>query len=838
MKISWKWLSDYIDLVLTPEELAERLTMSGTEVAAVTRLGATWDKIYVGRIVELVPHPNADRLQLATVDYGGRSLTVVTGAFNIKVGDKVPLALPGAKLIDGHSAEYRQLILEPTSIRGIFSEGMVCSGKELGLSEDHEGILILDPQAKVGAELSEELGDIILDLEITPNRPDCLSVIGIAREVAALTGQSLQEPRVEIRETLGPIEGFVNVEIADPDLCPRYVAGLIAEVHIAPSPRWMQDRLRAAGLRPINNIVDITNYVMLEWGQPLHAFDYEKIAGNKIIVRRAKTAEQLVTLDGVEHLLTAEMLVIADAERAIALAGVMGGADTEVTEKTSTILLESANFDPLSIRRTARSLRLSSEASRRFEKGLSREQPLPALRRAIQLMQQLAGGQVAKGVIDSYPAKSAPKQILLTEDEIRRILGLSFGLERTAAILHSLQCETSVQGQGLLVTVPSHRTDISLPADLIEDVARIVGYEAIPSVMPAGRLPDPSQNRALYWENVVRDVLVGCGFTEVITYSLTSRRRLEKLVPTEPAKMAVPEWMTDLRSQIESRVMPLHMEPLSLVNPLSIEMECLRTTAIVSLLETLSDNLRNIDRDIFLFEVGRIYLPRPADLPEERRVLTMVMGAYRSGRDWGTREEIDFYDLKGAVETLLSRVGLTDYGFVPVIQPTFHPGRTAAIISSWGDVASTRSIEEHQVIGVLGEVSQEVQRRFDLSQRTFLCGIDLDRVFAIASPMRMYRPLPKFPPVVQDVAIVLDRDIPAGRVAALISEVGGELVQDVGLFDVYEGEPIPPGRKSLAYRITYQASDRTLTDEEVKTVHERIERALIKNLGAELRAPS
>ena len=840
VQVSLNWLKEYVDLVLPPEELARRMTMAGTEVAAIRYVGQDWDNIFVGQIVNLSPHPNADRLQLVTVDYGGKQITVVAGAFNIKVGDKIPLALAGAKVIDVHGPEPREVILKPTKLRGFLSEGMCCSAKELGLSMDHSGILVLDPESRVGAPLAEELGDVIFDLEVTPNRPDLLSMIGVAREVAALTGQQLRVPTVSLEEEGKPAKDYIDIEILNPELCHRYSATVITGIRIGPSPKWMRDRLTAAGMRPINNIVDVTNYVMLEWGQPLHAFDYDKILGKEIIVRRAREGEEIVTLDGVERKLSPEMLVIADVERPVAIAGVMGGADTEVSDTTANILLESANFDRVVNRRTSRALRLPSEASRRYEKGLPEELTTIAGRRATQLMHELADGTVAKGVVDAYPVKAVPVEIALTTREVERLLGVAYSAEEIEKILKPFGFVTLSKDGAIKVEVPMHRRlDVTLPADLVEEVARMVGYDAIPPSMLKGHLPVPTPNETLRWEELMRSVLVGSGFTEIITYSLISRERMRKLVPNEEAGEKLLSLADPILSAINSRVSVLGKPPILVVNPLSSEMECLRTTTLVSMLETIRANLRFVDKDVNLFEMGRIYLPRENDLPEERRIITAGMGQYRSGGEWGAKQEVSFFDLKAVAEAILSRAGVTRYAFVPIAHPTFYAGRTAAIVLNV-DTATIardgeRAILPDKVVGVIGEVDPDVRRNFDLDERVYLLAMDLDILMGATVWDREYRPLPKFPPVEQDIAVVVNVDIPAELVRQTIQNAGGDLVSSVDLFDVYQGPGIPEGKRSIAYHIVYQAPDRTLTDEEVNRVQKHIESVLNKELQATLR---
>ncbi|MFQ5827344.1 MAG: phenylalanine--tRNA ligase subunit beta, partial [Dehalococcoidia bacterium] len=592
---------------LPPQELADKLTMAGTEVDSVQTLGGQWENISVGEIVAIDPHPNADRLRLATIDLGTERHIVVCGAPNIEVGQRVPFARVGAELIDGHTGQMMKL--KPARIRGVVSEGMACSEKELGISDSHEGILILPPDAPLGTPLAQYLGDTIFNLSITPNRPDCLSILGIAREVAALTGEPLTPPQEDYPEEDASIEAGAAVDIPDPDLCPRYCASLISGIRVAPSPRWLQDRLTACGMRPINNIVDVTNYVMLEYGQPLHAFDFATLRGRKIIVRRARQDESLVALDGSERTLSQDMLVIADTERAVAIAGVMGGEDTEVTPGTTSILLESANFNPTNNRLTASSLRLRTEASLRFEKGLNPDLPEPALRRATRLILELAGGRAALGILDAYPGRSPRPPIPLPAQEVERVLGLKVEIAEIKALLGSLGFDLK-EGEHpaeLLVQVPYWRSDIKLPADLVEEIARIIGYERIPTRLRCGDLPQQPPDPLLAFRERLRDILAGCGLEEVLNYSLTSPEKLRKaMVPPEP-------------------------HPLELANPLTLEQNCLRTSLRPGLLSTVAQNQKHQD-NIRVFEMGRVYLAlHPAgegELPQEQEQLAIALSGH------------------------------------------------------------------------------------------------------------------------------------------------------------------------------------------------------------------
>mgnify|MGYP000651632846 CR=1 FL=1 len=826
MRVSLKWLRDYVDVDIPPRELARRLTMAGNEVASVVEIGAFWTEIYVARIAALRPHPNADRLQLVDVDYGpGRQKTVVTGARNLAVGDKVPFATVGAQLYDGHSDEPVLMTLRPAKLRGIVSEGMVCSAKELGLGDDHAGILILDPDSEVGMPLRELLGDAIIDIEVTPNRSDCLSMLGVAWEVAALTGGSVRVPSTDHPESGKPAADSVAIEILDPELCPRYSAALVRGVKIGPSPRWLQDRLAAAGVRAISNVVDVTNYVMLEWNQPLHAFDYAKLVDHRIIVRRARPGESIQTLDGQHRRLSTDTLLITDPSGPIAVAGVMGGLSTEITEDTTDILLESANFAPNSIRRTARALRLPSEASRRFERGLPAENTVPAVLRAAQLIQQLCGGEIAPGVADSFPRPRPRVEIEVPSTEVDRVLGMTIPSDECARVLRSLgyevdKDEVDKARKSLVVRPPVHRVDVTLVADVIEDIIRIIGYDALPSTPTVGAVPEPEPESQFVWEQRVRQAMVGLGFDEAVTYSLTSEAVLRKLRPdgVQPSD----ELAAEARDLLEPAV-----EPLRLLNPLSADTALLRTSPLPGILEALSANVRQVDRDVHLFEIGRVYLPQAGGLPEERPGLAIAMGARRSARDWGARVETDFYDIKGAVEALLARLGVAGATYKPVVYPALRPGRAAvALVGVDGRDA---------VLGVLGEIAPAVRKAFDIDQAAFVALIDLGRLHAAVTAGGRYTPIPRYPAVIQDVAILIDATVPAATIIETMRSAGAPLARRIELFDVYEGGPIPAGQRSLAFHVSYQSDERTLTDEEVARVHRQIEDALRSRLGARVR---
>lgn len=803
MKVSLKWLAEYVDISLPVKELAHLLTMAGTEVGGIEQRGDGWSGIVVGRVESLSPHPTAESLALATVGLGGRTVIVVTGAADLKVGDKAPYAPVGARLMDGHSG--RPVVVEAVQVRGEESQGMLCSEKELGLSDAHEGVLILSPEVEVGRLLAEILGDTILHLEITPNRPDCLGILGVAREVAALTEQPLRSPDLAYPEEGPDVGAQARVEILAPDLCPRYLASVIHDVRITPSPPWLQARLTAAGVRPINNVVDITNYVMLEYGQPLHAFDYEKLLGRRIVVRRAGPGETLQTLDGVVRPLSSEMLVIADAERPVALAGIMGGAGSHVTERTKSVLLESANFDPISIRRSSRLLRLRTEASARFDKGLPPAIAALALRRATKLLAEVCGGGVSRGVLDIYPAPRDPIEIRLTAAELRRVLGIEMTLAQTRSVLGRLGFDCREEGHALVVRPPDHRTDIRIPADLAEEVARLIGYDRIPTTTMAGSLPaHPPQPMCSLIERA-KDLLAGCGLQEVITYSLVGQRLLGKTGVS--GEGGIPS-------------------PLRLTNPLTPDQAILRLSLLPSLLECLVGNLRPDESGLRLFEIGRIYLPRQTDLPEEREMLALAMGGPRSLRRWGeTAAELDFYDLKGVVEELLDRLNFDEARFERKREKSFfHPGRATVIV--WKGVR----------LGIMGELHPAIARHYELRVPVFLAELDLVQLLRLVEDDSLrVAPPPRFPAVRRDIAIVVEERVASSELLAVIRQAGGPLLAGVELFDLFRGHGVPAGHKSCAFTLIFRSAERTLTDAEVAEVEGRIIQQLGGLTGARLR---
>lgn len=805
MRVSLKWLQEFVPVTVEAEELAERLTMAGLNVAAVTRPGRDIKGVVTGRIAELERHVGADRLLVCTVDTGTSRWQVVTGAPNVRQGATVALATEGATLPGG-------VVIKRARFRGVESRGMLCSAAELGLDprmfppEQAQGVLILDPEVPLGEDIRTVLGldDAILDIEVTPNRGDCMSVLGIAREVAALLGLELRLPRPAFPEGPESIEGRVEVEIRDARLCRRYAARLFTDVSVGPSPLWMQLRLQFAGIRPIANIVDLTNYVMLELGQPLHAFDYDAIAQGKIIVRQAAPGEKIVSLDGVERELAPEMLVIADPRGPVAIAGVMGGEATEVKPYTRNILLESAYFQPLSIRRTSRRLGLISESSSRFEKGVDPEGCRLAADRVAELVHRLGIGKVAAGVVDNYPAPHVRRTVFVRPEWINEFLGTDISADEMRGRLASLGCEVRREGNGLLVTVPSHRGDLHQEADLAEEIARLYGFDRIVPTLPRGVTTQGRRDARQELVRTVRRTLVDCGLMEIVTFSFQGEADFDRLrlPPGDGLRRAV-----------------------VLKNPLRADQGLLRTTLLPGLLQVLAHNHHRRVVDVAVFEVGRVFRPSEGeDLPHERLTLGMAATGVLRG-SWNQAPlAMDFYFLKGALEALLEVLGISGVYFVPEAgHPTFHPGRTA------------RMLREGRELGLVGELHPAVREEFALPARVVAAEVDLELLLDLASPQRTYRELPRYPAVERDLAVLVPEDVPAAEIEEAIRETGGDLLRGVRLFDVYRGSPVPEGQRSLAFHLVFQAPDRTLQDEEVARLVAGITAGLRDRFGAALR---
>ncbi len=801
MKVPLSWLRQYVNVDIPAAELAQRLTMAGVEVGEVEETGG-WSDVYVGRVTSVRPHPNADRLRLCTVTTGNDEMEVVCGAPNVSEGQKICFAQIGANLYNAHSGKHETLAA--ARIRGVESQGMICSELELGMGDDHTGIIVLPEDAPLGEPLSDYLGDTILDLELTPNRLDCLSMLGVAHEVAALTGGKVTEPEISYAESGAPVSERVNIAIADPDLCRRYTATVIDGVRIGESPQWLQDRLHRAGLRPISNVVDVTNFVMLEYNQPLHAFDLGAVKESKVIVRRARPGEKLTTLDGVERTLSTENLVIADVNDAIGLGGVIGGANSEIGPETRSVLLESANFEATNNRETATSMGLRTEATLRFEKGLRPELAPLALRRATALIQQVAGGTVAPGIVDVYPEPSdSPFTVTLSIRRLRQSLGMEMGMDQVRSALESLGFACEVRADTLAVEIPWWRNDVNIEDDLVEEVVRVIGYDAVPTVMLSTPIPFHRPSAPIALREEVKDLLASSGMQEVINYPLESMDLLERITPVDP-----------------------DAPPMRLANPMSSTHEYLRTTLHAGLLATLASNQSLGPGPFRMFEAGRVFLPRKGDLPEEVEMVAAVLAGKRDEGSWmsSSRAEgdVDFFDAKGAVEWLLGRLGITA-GWEPGEHVVYQPGRCAVVKSG------------EAILGFVGEIHPTIREKFDLDSGV-VAGFELSLSSLLAAlPMseRRFESLPRFPAATRDLALVVPSDVSSGQVTSLI--LRHRLVQRVELFDMYSGENMAPGTKSLAFHVSFQASDRTLTNEEVSRSLDGLLRTLERGVGATLR---
>ncbi|GAC1622004.1 MAG: phenylalanine--tRNA ligase subunit beta [Ktedonobacteraceae bacterium] len=848
MRVPLSWLKEYVDIKMSPEELAHVLTMAGLEVETIDYIGASWgDKIITAQITHLEKVEKSDHLNYTHINTGHGELGVVCGAPNIKLGDKVPLALVGAQLGDITIGESKKM--------GYVSQGMLCSPRELGLGNDHAGIYILDVDTPLGERLSDILGEVVLDFSIKAHRGDLSSVIGIAREVAALTRQELRIPQPIIHEQGKPAPEMAQVTIEAPDLCPRYTARIISDIKLGPSPSWMGRRLLAAGMRPISNVVDITNYVMLEFGQPLHGFDYDLVRQRHIIVRRAHEGETLTTLDDVKRKLTPDMLLITDPEGPTAIAGVMGGAISEVNAKTTTILLEAANFNAVNVRRTSTALGLRTDASSRFEKGLDPELTIVGANRAVQLMVELADGTVNPGIIDVYPTPTKPRTITFTTHEVEWLTGMKVTQSEVVDALHALHFEVASDpdelGEKMLVTVPTYRSDIEEGADLVEEVLRMIGYDTLPSTIPTGPLPEPQVESWFDREQEVRMRLVGAGLNEVITYAMTSRARMVNLLAQADAPSArflsgsgtvvsngKQEHAAVTQAPNGKAVAPFEARSIPavvLTNPLTSDLEAMRLTLLSGLLETMQENSKRNKAGLRFFEIGRRYLPLD-DIhkqPDERRSVGIALCG-PAEISWVSElgRPADFYDLKGVVETLLDGLHIARHRFTPTQHPTFHPGRCALIevprrLGTGEEISSP--------IGVLGEVHPLVQQRYGLPHRAYLCELDLEMLYAAIPARLIYEPISRHQELTRDLAIVVDQQILAQEVRDVIISNGGTLLRSVTLFDVYTGEPIPVGKKNLTYSLVYQSTERTLTDAEANMLQEKIVCALYDTYSATLR---
>ncbi len=800
MNLSRKWLNEFVKIDVPDKEFADAMTLSGSKVEGVSIEGAEISNVVVGRVLSLVRHPNSDHMWICRVDVGQAApVQIVTGAQNVKENDLVPVALDGSALPGGKEIHAGQL-------RGEQSNGMLCSFAELGLDQRDfpaayaDGIWILsdDPELTdlaVGQDIREAVGlnDHVVEFEITPNRPDCLSVIGLAREASATFDKPRYFHQPEVKGGAdGVLTDLLDVETPAADLVPRYTARMVRNVKIAPSPKWMRERLRAMGVRPINNIVDITNYVMLEYGQPMHAFDYRYVNGGKIIVRRAEEGETLTTLDGKEHTLNANHLVIADEGRAVGLAGIMGGLNSEIVDDTADVVFESACFDGTCIRKGALALGMRTEASAKFEKGLDPMNTLPAVNRACELVELLGAGQVVDGVIDILNHVPQPTLLKVEPDKINALLGTDVAENVMYTYLQRLGFETTME-RGV-IEVPSWRGDVRRMADLAEEVARFHGYNNIPSTLMRGQTTQGGYSPAQKLENKLGSLCRTCGYSEIITYSFISPAAYDRIL-----------WDKD----------DANRNSFKILNPLGEDTSIMRTTTLPSMLEVLGRNYNNRNRTAWLYELGRIYLPGgPDGLAMEAQILTL--GAYGGG--------MDFFALKGTIEAILKGIRARDVRFEPCAEdPSYHPGRCAYVYSG------------SDVVGVFGQIHPRAAKNFGVDGELYAAELSFDALLLAQGPDPEYTPLPKYPPITRDIAVVCDEEVSVGALESAIRRGAKGLLKEVALFDIYRGKNLGEGKKSVAFNLTLRADDRSLTgeeaDEDVKSILETLE----KDCGAVLR---
>ncbi len=800
MLVSVKWLQDYVDLPLGVAELGERLTMVGLELEGMEVREAGLQHVVTARVQEVRKHPKADRLHLCDVSTGNLTYRVVCGAPNVTPAAVVALALPGATLPSGVS-------IQESVIRGEPSQGMLCSQRELGLGDDASGIWLLPPDTPVGAPLADVLGisDTVLDISITPNRSDCLSVVGIAREVAAICQTPLRYPAVGCQEYGPPAESLGGVKIDDQVGCPRYAARILEGVRIGPSPEWLQNRLQSAGVRSINNIVDVTNYVLMELGQPLHAFDFDRLAEYRIVVRRAHSGERFTTLDGVDRSLFTDTLLICDGQRPVAIAGVMGGMNSEITSETTRVFIESAYFQPQGIRRTSKKLGLRTESSYRFERGVDPGGVIRALDRAAQLMLEVAGGRMATGRIDVYPAPISQPVLTLQVDRTNRFLGTRLTADQMAQILAGIEMQVEqLDDQRLRVIPPSFRQDVSREVDLMEEIARLAGYNSIPSIFPVASVYAEVPDAHLSSREAVRRDLAGFGFAETITYSFVSQASL-----------------VQLRLAAEDR----RIRPLKLQNPLSEDQAVMRTSLVPGLLATTRRNFDHRNVDLRIYELSKVFLATDNEQPEERYYLAGFMTGKRNPQlYYGGEDRIDYTDVKGVVEAVLASFNLhgCEYRREP-IEPYLHPWEAAAIF--YGT----------QQLGTLGRLHPEVERDWDLKAPVFLFELDYDRLFQLRETRPFYQTLPKFPSVIRDMALVVEDALPVQQPMDFLKQQRQPQLEHVEIFDLYRNPQLGPDKKSVAYRLVYRAQDRNMTDEEVNIIHEGLVQKVLQTFHAVLR---
>ncbi|GIO04705.1 phenylalanine--tRNA ligase beta subunit [Brevibacillus reuszeri] len=806
MKVSYQWLAEYVDLSDTnPQELAEKLTRSGVEVDAVESRNAGVSGVVIGYVKERSKHPDADRLNVCVVDAGqGEDLQIVCGAPNVDKGQKVLVALIGAKLPGG-------LNIKRSKLRGVESQGMICSAKELGLNDkllakdQQEGIMVLPSDAEIGMDAISYLGldDYVLELGLTPNRSDCLSMLGVAYEVAAILGKEVLLPQIELNENGGDNPLKIKIEATNESY--QYNGRHFTNAKIESSPQWMKNRLMAAGIRPINNVVDVTNYVLLEYGQPLHAFDAAQVDNRSIIVRLAGEGEKLVTLDDQERTLDAETLLIADPTKGLAIAGVMGGANSEITGETTEIILEAAWFTPQTVRRTARSLGMRTEGCVRWEKGVDQARVEEAGERAASLIQQLSGATVSKGIAKAIVKEATPAVVSVSLQKVNQHLGTTLVASDVSPIFDRLQFPYEASNDTWKVTVPTRRGDITLPEDLVEEVARLYGYDNIPTSLPSGSTTQGQLTPEQQLRRTIRHHLIGAGLNEAISYALVHPDRVEEV------------------SGLHQKT----VKPISLLMPMSEEHSVLRTSLIPSLLQTIAYNKNRQNQDVGIFELGRVFLTAEealTQLPDERLYVAGALTGQWLPPNWmGAKQPVDFYQAKGVVESLLARLGIKAAEYKATAELAgMHPGRTAEV---WVG---------EQRLGYLGQVHPGTEKAYDLSE-TYVFQLDVAELIAVAAEVGHYNPLPKFPAVTRDLALVVDRSVPAGNLEKAIRNAAGSLLESLTLFDVYTGERIAEDKKSMAFALVFRHAERTLQDEEIQQVTTAVIEALKNDTGAELR---
>lgn len=810
MQVSIKWLKDYIDFTETPEQLADKLTMAGIPVENVVDPGEGLEKVVTGRIEKLEPHQNSDHLQICTMNVGlAENIIIVTGAQNVAEGQVVPVAMVGAHLPNG-------MKISKGKLRGVASNGMLCSAQELKLDleklpeEQKTGIFILPSDTPVGIPAKDVLGlnDVVLEFELTANRADCFSVFGLVREIAAITGNKPHFPEIKVNEDDNTkLNDIFSVEIADPDLCSRFSTRMLKNVKIGPSPEWMQQRLEGAGIRSINNVVDVTNFVMIELGHPMHAYDYDKITGKKLIARRAIEGEELHTLDDTSRKAKGEMLIIADSEKAAGLAGIMGGFETEITDTTTTVVLESADFYGPCIRRTARACGLSSEASGRFERGVDSETTIKALDRAAQLLQEMGACTVCEGIVDVYPNPKQANYVTFTPEQINNHLGTNIAKDVMLNIITSVGFDvTKDENDEITVKVPSWRNDVTCMADISEEIARLHGFDKIKSTLPNGVSMQGTQSAKQTFIDKVKASLSSQGLYETISFALTNEETFNKLnIPQDsPLRKAVP-----------------------IMNPLSDEYPLVRTTLLSSIFDNLARNLARKNDDVALFEVGSVFFPKAlpvTELPDEVVKIAGAITGRRNAQGWNqTNDMVDFYDAKGIIEELLANLRVTRYTVETGTHYAMHPGKTALFKKG------------RDVIATVGEVHPAVLSAYGITKPVYIFELDATIVMKYMAKDLKYKALPKYPATSRDLAMLVDVDVNAADIEKAMTKAAGQNLTQITLFDVYTGKQVEEGKKSLAFSLTFQSNDKTLTDAEIDPAIEKIVAKLQKDFNANLR---